>query len=242
MFQWYQRIGLSICLILLLATMPAYAVEVFKVSKTGGAVQIWFEAEAFDAREPEGDKFFPIAGEEGGTPKPPKGAFGKAVTRTGGAGGRLIYTFDISKTNGGKKGTWYFWGRLINPSNQSDYLLVKGDDKKIPDTAPFPGGDEVPPFLNADDRIFEANVAGWGWDGGAREGHPKELQNGENTMYIYHRQGNTTRFMDVFVWTNNSGYRPTDADYEAAKELKANQAVDPASKLATVWGHIKSSR
>ena len=56
MFQWYQRIGLSICLILLLATMPAYAVEVFKVSKTGGAVQIWFEAEAFDAREPEGDK------------------------------------------------------------------------------------------------------------------------------------------------------------------------------------------
>ena len=48
---------------------------------------------------------------------------------------------------------------------------MKGDDKKIPDTAPFPGGDEVPPFLNADDRIFEANVAGWGWDGGAREQH-----------------------------------------------------------------------
>ena len=185
MLQWYQRTLLGVSLIMLLwIVVSAEAVEVFKVSKFNGAVQIWFEAEAFDAREPDDDKFFPIAGEENNTPDPPKGVFGKAITRTGGAG--------------------------------------------------------VPPFLNEDDRIFEADVGAWGWDGGAREGHKKELQDGENTMHIFHRQGNTSRLMDVFVWTDNSGYRPTDEDYEKAKEIVANQAVDPAGKLATVWGEMKS--
>ena len=241
MSQWHQRALLGIILALLLVKMPADAVDIFKVSKFGDGVQIWFEAEAFDAREPEGPQYFPIAGEEGGTPAPPKGAFGKTVTRTGGAGGRLIYSFDISTTDGGKKGLWYFWARLVNPSNQSDYLLVKGANKKIPDKAPFPGGDQVPPFVNALDRIFEANVAGWGWDGGGREGHKKELQNGENWMYIYHRQGNTSRFMDVFVWTDSSQYRPTDDDYEKAKERTA-KSVEAVGKLAEVWGNIKSKR
>ncbi len=241
MFQWYQRVTLGILFCLLLVTMPVYAVEVFKVSEFDGGHQIWFEAEAFDAREPDSDQFFPIAGEEANTPKPPNGVFGKAITRSGGAGGRLVYTFDISKA-GGTAGDWYFWGRVVNPSNQSDYLLVKGDpeDKKIPDTAPFPGGNETKPFVNADDRIFEADVAKWGWDGGAREGHQKELQDGENTMYIYHRQGNSTRFMDVFMWADNSNYRPVDDDYNNATEMKAGQAVEFVDKLATVWGQIKT--
>ena len=56
------------------------------------------------------------------------------------AGGMIRWTFDISAA-GGKGGTWYFWGRIINPSNTSDYMLVKGDpgDPVIPDKPPFPG-------------------------------------------------------------------------------------------------------
>ena len=66
------------------------------------------------------------------------GAFGKAITRTGSAGGMIRWTFDISAA-GGKGGTWYFWGRVINPSNTSDYMLVKGDpgDPVIPSARRF---------------------------------------------------------------------------------------------------------
>jgi len=178
-------------------------------------------------------------------PKAPKDAFGETITRAGGAGGRIAWTFDISKA-GGRGGTWYFWGRVINPSNQSDYMLVLDDpgDKKIPDVQPFPGGDQAAPFDNADDRVFEEDTPAWGW---ARishgEGHTKELQDGKNTMYIFHRQGDGTRFLDVFAWADKPDYLPTDDDYKNAKELKAGaKAVEPAGKLATVWGRIKAIR
>ena len=40
--------------------------------------------------------------------------------------------FDISQA-GGKGGEWYFWGRVINPSNLSDWLVVDGyPGDKIP--------------------------------------------------------------------------------------------------------------
>jgi hypothetical protein len=204
-----------------------------KVSNYGGGSQVWFEAEAYDERNPDTDQHYKVVDKDD--------AFGKAITRMGG-GGMISWTFDISKA-GGKSGEWYFWGREINPSNQSDYLLVKGDpgDKKIPDGPPFPQGDAQAPFDNGDDRIFEENV-GPPWDWGLRghgEGHTKELQDGENTMYIFHRQGNNTVFWDVFMWADQSTYVPTDKDYENATEF-TEYAVHPASKLATSWGMIKS--
>lgn len=237
-YQWHQRTLFSISLVLLLVAVPANAVEVFKVSSIGGGHQIWFEAEDYDERIPDTDQYFLVVDKDD--------AFGQAVTRAGGAGGRIAWTFDISAA-GAKKGTWYFWARVINPSNQSDYMLVEGDsdDKKIPDALPFPGGDAVPPFDNADDRIFEQDTGPpWAWAiAGHPEGHIKELQDGENTMYIFHRQGNNTRFMDVFVWTDDSTYFPRDSDYTDAKEMKAGQkAVEPTGKLTTVWGKIKSVR
>lgn len=61
-------------------------------------------------------------------------------------------------------------------------------------------------------------------------------------MYIFHRQGNNTVFWDVFMWTDDSTYFPTDSDYKKAKEMKAGQAVNPTDKLATVWGYIKAAR
>jgi hypothetical protein len=193
---------------LLLVTGRAYAVETFKVSEHGGGHQIWFEAEAFDERNPEGDQYYPVVDADG--------AFGQAITRAGGAGGMIRWTFDISRA-GGRNGTWYFWARVLNPSNQSDYMLVEGDpgDTEIPTGPPFPGGDGTAPFDNDDDRIFESSMPDWDWWGND-EGSDKELQDGENTMYIFHRQGNDTVFWDVFMWTDSASYTPNDADYQSA--------------------------
>lgn len=216
------------------------AIKEFKVSSFAGAVQIWFEAEDFDERNPEGDRYFRVTG-EGNAPAAPKGAFGAAVTRSGGPGGMIRWDFDISYTEG-KGGIWYFWARVYNPNNMSDYLLVKDDpDDDIPNGPPFPGGDMAKPFDNEDDRVFESTVAEWAWWGGGEEGSDKELQDGENTMYMFHRQGDSTVFWDVFMWTDDSMYRPSDEDYTNAEiTIKKPQAVQPLEKLSATWGSIKN--
>jgi hypothetical protein len=233
----------SVSLALVLAiSIPGMvgAVEEFKVSEYGIGVQIWFEAEAFDERNPEDTRYFQITGEKGVAAKAPKDAFGEAVTRTNIAGGMIRWDFDINRVDG-KGGTWYFWARIISPNNRSDYMLVKEDpdDKKIPDAPPFPGGDAVPPFDNDDDRVFERTFELWGWWGN-EEGSTKELQDGENTMYMFHRQGDNTVFWDVFMWTDDSTYIPSDEDYRNAKPMKAGDiAVQPLEKLSITWGSIK---
>ncbi len=235
MFHRWLQISLGICLALLLVGMPAYAVKSAKVSTYGGGHQIWFEAEDYDERNPNTDEFYLVADHAG--------AFGKTITRAGAGGGMIRWAFDISKA-GGNGGTWYFWGRLINPANQSDYMLVAGDpdDSVIPTGPPFPAGSGTPPFDNADDRVFEQDQPDWGWlRAGHEEGHTKDLQNGQNTMYIYHRQGDATVFWDTFVWADKPDYVPTDDDYKNAKEVLATP-VEPTGKLATVWGSIKSAR
>jgi hypothetical protein len=206
-----------------------------RVSNYGGGHQIWFEAEDYDERDPDTDQFYPVVGKDG--------AFGKAITRAGGEGGMIRWTFDISAA-GDNGGTWYFWYRGINPSNSSDYMLVEGDpdDAEIPAGPPYPGTDEVPPFINGDDRIFEEDVPDWDWArAGHEEGHTKELRDGVNTMYIFHRQGNDTVFWDVFMWTDDPAYTPTDADYQNAKEVRAWQAAERAGRLASVWGRIRAA-
>jgi len=221
--QSTKQILPGIFVALLLITTPAYAVKNYKISNYGGGHQIWFEAEDFDERNPDTDQYYPVVDKAG--------AFGQAINRAGGAGGMIRWTFDISKA-GGKGGTWYFWARLINPSNASDYMLVEGDpdDAEIPTGPPFPGDNETPPFINADDRIFEENVGtepdNWAWGlSNHEEGQTKELQNGENTMYIFDRGGNNTVFWDVFVWADSANYVPTDEDFE-------NAMLDPLGKAS----------
>lgn len=227
---------LLILAVLILISIPGstWAVEEFKVSSNFGGIQIWFEAEAFDERNPDSEQYFKVA--------TPAGAFGKAVTRAGGAGGMIRWEFDISQAEG-KAGTWYFWGRVLNPNNMSDYLLVAGDpgDKDIPKVPPFPGGDAVKPFDNATDRIFEATTAAWGW-WGKSEGSTKKLQDGKNNMYVFHRQGDSTVFWDVFMWSDNIAYVPNDNDYQDAKPMKGKVIlVQPLEKLSTTWGGIKGN-
>jgi len=208
----------------LLVTTPVYAVKNFKISGYGGGHQIWFEAEDFDQRDPATDQYYTVVDEAG--------AFGQAIQRDNGPG-MIRYTFDISKA-GGTGGTWYFWARQINPNNQSDYMLVEGDpgDPEIPTSPPYPGGNEAGPFLNSDDRIFEENVGSpgsWAWGlSNHEEGHTKELQNGENTMYSFDRSGNNSVFWDVFMWTDDPDYVPTDADYENATVPTLGGASNPS--------------
>ena len=216
-----KLIILGVLVALLLPAAQVHAVKNFKISGYGGGHQIWFEAEEFDERDPDSDQYYPVV-DQGG-------AFDQAVGRSGGAGGMIRWTFDIA-TAGGAGGTWYFWARQINPSNASDYMLVEGDpdDAEIPTGPSFPGGDGAP-FDNADDRILEIDVGpSWGWaQGWDIEGHTKELQDGENTMYIFHRQGNDTVFWDVFVWTDDPGYVPNDDDYRNATVILPGVAYAP---------------
>ena len=237
--RWYSQVVFSIILALLFAATSAYAVSEAKVSSSGGAHQIWFEAEDYDVRDPDTDEFYLVADQA-------EASGGKAITRVNAAGGMISWTFDIS-ASGGSGGTWYFWYRGLNPSNSSDYMLVEGDpdDPDIPAALPYPGSDGSAPFVNDDDRIFEADVPEWSWaspepggDAAHGEGHVKELRNGSNTMYIFHRQGNDTVFWDVFMWTDSADYVPTDDDYNNAQVL-GTTAVRPLHKLSTTWGSIK---
>ncbi|HUU19934.1 MAG TPA: PA14 domain-containing protein [Sedimentisphaerales bacterium] len=227
--QSSKQILLGIFVVLLLITMPVYAIKNYnyKISNYGDAHQIWFEAEDYDERNPDTDQYYPVVDVAD--------AFGKAINRAGGAGGMIRWTFDIRAADG-KGGTWYFWARVLNPENQSDYMLVEGDpdDAEIPTAPPFPGSDGTPPFDNDDDRIFERTDDTWAWWGND-EGSTKELQDGENTMYIFHRQGTNAVFWDVFMWTDNPNYMPTDEDYQNATVAPLGRAFNPSPANGAIY-------
>ena len=234
MFQNCQLIfGLVLCL-LLIQPFTGFAVEEFKVSKNGKGEQIWFEAETFDERDSE--NVYKLGKAEGAL-DPSKGAFGDIVTNVGaGAKGWILYTFDISAA-GGKAGDWRFIGRVINPSNHSDWLWVLGDD-----------GDKVtkdlknpPNFVRPDHIIFEENVPEWAWmrtgDFGKDAGTINALQDGENVMMIWTRQSSNQVQYDVFCWSSDLEYEPTDEDYEKAEAKTLS--VEPDGLLTTTWGRLK---
>ena len=229
MLQKYQLIlGLAFSF-LLIQPITSFAVEEFKVSKFGKGEQVWFEAEAFDERDSE-DVYKLGKGE--GAVDPAGGAFGDIVTNAGGQGW-LLYRFDISRA-GGKAGEWRFIGRLINPSNHSDWLWVLGDDG---DAIPK----DPPAFVRPDDIIFEENVPEWAWmrtgDFGQDAGTINELQDGENVMMIWTRQSSIQVQYDVFCWSSDLEYEPTDEDYEKAEAKTL--PVEPDGLLTTTWGRLK---
>ncbi|MHC4175447.1 MAG: hypothetical protein ACYST5_21255, partial [Planctomycetota bacterium] len=212
-----KQILLSIFVALLLMATPGYAVEIFKTSNYGGGHQIWFEVEDFDEREPDDDSRFALSDEAG--------AFGRSINSldTGGdASGYVRYTFDISKA-GGRGGTWYFWGRVINPSNQSDFMLVDGHPGDQTPVTSLP----VSGLVNGQ-RIFEQNEGPpWAWTNpNHEEAHTKTLQDGENTMWILNRQAGA--IWDVFMWTDDPDYVPTDNDYINAAVFVGGSASDPS--------------
>jgi hypothetical protein len=137
----------------------------------------------------------------------------------------IIYTFDVSLA-GGKGGTWYFWGRVINPNNNSDFLLVEGHPgDPMPVTLPMSG------LVNGH-RVFEQSGRGpdWHWAPTAGdigdEAHTKTLKDGENTMYILARESGA--IWDVFMWTDSPDYVPTNEDYQNAAIFVGGSASDPS--------------
>ena len=223
-------------LFILLLVMPVYSMSEFKISEYGGGHQIWFEAEAFDDRDPDSasnrNVGFKLVDAETNITLP-KGAFGDAIVNIQGNDRIwLIYNFDISKC-GGKAGTWYLWPRMINPGNKSEWLWVKGDDgDEIPDS--------MPNFVTEDDRIFEKTIGPpWGWSRG-NEGETKKLQDGENTIMVWFREGDSTALRDVLMWSDTLAYTPKDDGYRNAEAVSLNEeSVEPSGKLATTWGKIK---
>ncbi|MEC8893784.1 MAG: hypothetical protein VX901_10720 [Candidatus Poribacteria bacterium] len=222
---------LVLVMLVLFSSSVVLAVEEFRVSKYGKGEQIWFEAEAFDERSP--NENYKLGKAEKAV-KPHKDAFGDIVTNAGGQGW-LLYRFDISRA-GGQKGKWRFIGRVINPSNHSDWLWVLGDDgDKIPEKAPA--------FVRPNHIIFEENAPPpWKWvttgDFGGDGGTVNELQKGENVMMIWTRQSSLQVQNDVFLWSSDLEYKPTDDDYKKAKVKTL--AVHSTDKLATKWGDLKS--
>jgi hypothetical protein len=217
--QRLKQVLVGIFMALFLMTMPAYAVESVKVSNYGSGVQIWFEVEDFDERDPADNSSFALSDEPG--------AFGRTISSLSGSDGASMirYTFDISKA-GGRGGTWYFWGRVINPNNNSDFMLVEGHPgDQVPFTLPVSG-------LASSQRIFEQSDLGTDWVWGptagsaGEEAHTKTLKDGENTMYILAREAGAT--WDVFMWTNDPDYVPTDSDYENAMQFVGGVASNPS--------------
>ena len=96
------------------------AKDEFKVSKYGAGYQIWFEAENYTSRTPDTDVHWKV--------EEIKNAYEKTVLGpTGNFGGMLRYEFDIRICGPeAKGGEWYFWARLVNPKNQSDFMLAEG--------------------------------------------------------------------------------------------------------------------
>jgi hypothetical protein len=235
MQKMFNSLVMVLTLVFTMFTCSALAVEKFKISEYGGGHQIWFEAEDYDEQNPDKNDFYDVI-DQG---KAPKDAFDKVINRTGAPGGFVRWTFDIKKA-GGKGGEWYFWGRVINSSNTSDFLLIdghKGD--KIPDLKGkgpfnFPG-------QNGQRAFEQSQGPPWMWGvNPPKEGHVKELKNGENTMYIFHRQGARSIFWDVFCWSDKRNYVLNDDDYKKA-EQKTMLAVDLGQKLTTTWATLKNS-
>ncbi len=205
----------------------SYGVENVKVSTYGGGHQLWFEVEDFDERDPDNESSFRLSDQAG--------AFGRSVSSVNGTDGvgMIRYDFDISKA-GGKGGTWYFWGRVINPNNNSDFMLVAGHPgDPVPFTQPVSG-------LTNNHRIFEQSDVGTDWiwaptaGSAGEEAHTKTLQDGENTMYIISRESGA--IWDVFLWTDDPDYVPTDEDYlnAGAPDLGAPSNPQPADGATDV--------
>ncbi len=227
----YQLVFGLILSFALITVVTVFAVEEIKVSEYGKGKQVWFQAEHFDERDSE-DVY--KLGKAEGAKDPSDGAYGDIITNAGGKGW-IRYNFDISLADG-KAGDWRFIGRLINPSNHSDWLWVLGDDgNAIPKEPPQD-------FVRPDDIIFEENVPEWTWmrtgDFGKDAGTINKLRDGENVMIIYTRQSSNQVQYDVFCWSSDLEYAPTDEDYENAEV--ASLPVNPKGLLTTTWGDLKN--
>ena len=119
-------------------TTSTEAVKKFRISNYDKGHQIWFEAEDYDERNPDDNKYYDIIPEK----KAPKDSFGEVINRTGMTGGYVRWTFDIKRASGKGGDCLYHAGYLgtnmkqqrrtlffsYEPSHHADWFVSLSDE------------------------------------------------------------------------------------------------------------------
>jgi hypothetical protein len=241
-----------VSLILVVFTPIASATET-KTSQLNGGQQYWWEAEDFDSR----DDAIMLLKEEQGNPLPDlPGALGDqyivhlSADKLAAVEGSHFLEYKINIPKGGK---YYVWARVSwartagSRDHNSTYVQVNGE----PDLGAFAkhvntlsdanwANDFDPnnPWMWVGDSAQPAALQGQA-GGGLSNGLAMDFQAGENTVIIYHREGdidNSTMCTDA-VMVSTVDFVPTDEDY-----AKASLAVEPKDKLTVRWAELKTNR
>ena len=210
-------IGLISLFLIVLFVLPVSAVKEWRESKLERGWQIWISAALFD--KAEGLK--PGKSENKLANKAQKPWLAEDILIAKVAGGFADYEFESPVA-----GKAYIWGRVADfrGGGQSWFIVLNSDN--IADAG--------------DSLIIDTHGPVWAWSGGRDKPEsqsPTDLKKGTNTVRIQPREAaaGLEALFDVFM-ISTEPFRPTDEDYEKAKE---GLPVAPAGKLATTWGAIK---
>ena len=208
-----------ICLLLIaLLAKPVPAVKKWRESNRDRGWQIWIAAVDFDRRD--ADKVIKTGKEAQKHAKAaPKPWLAKDIVIAPGPQQVGFNDYDFQSPEAGKA---FLACRIMDfrGGGQSWWITINNVDAQ----------------LNDQNFVKYKTEANWQWK---RINKAWELKKGRNTVRIVPREADAAKetLMDVFV-ISNAAYRPLDEHFIRAKK-KTAQAVQPARKLATMWGAIK---
>ena len=210
-------IGVISLFLIVLFVLPVSAVKEWRESKLERGWQIWISAALFD--KVEGLK--PGKSEQKLANKTQKPWLAEDILIAKAVGGFADYKFESPVA-----GKAYIWGRVADfrGGGQSWFIVLNSDN--IADAG--------------DSLIIDTHGPVWAWSGGRDKPEsqsPTDLKKGTNTVRIQPREADAAKeaLFDIFM-ISTEPFRPTDEDYEKAKE---GLSVAPAGKLTTTWGTIK---
>ncbi len=203
--------------LIVLFVLPVSAVKEWRESKLERGWQIWISAALFDKAE----TLKPGKSEKKLADKAQKPWLAEDILIAKVANGSADYEFESPVA-----GKAYIWGRVADfrGGGQSWFIVLNSDN--IADAG--------------DSLIIDTHGPVWAWSGGRDKPEsqsPTDLKKGTNTVRIQPREAaaGVEALFDVFM-ISTEPFRPTDEDYEKAKE---GLPVAPAGKLTTTWGAIK---
>ena len=166
------------------------------------------------------------------------GAFIGSANGTGNDGGDWVkYEFSVDADD------WHFWGRVIAPSvaDNSAYWVFDAADGDVASTNnatmniwDFFEVGELRENYTTDWVWFRLNSRDGPFEGFELVQHnedpvPVELDAGEHTLHIAHREDGT--YFDQIFATTDVEFDPNETDPQTA--------VEPQNKLTTTWGALK---
>jgi len=236
--------------IISLFTAPASAVRELKLSRLHGGEQYWWEAEDFDDRD---ETVLLLKDEEGSSVPALPGAFGdqyivhNSADKTVAVEGSHFLEYNINVRRGGQ---YYVWARASwdrtpdGRTHNSMYVQVNGQppigtfDKHVNTLSDANWPVDTPvdnPWVWAGDSAQPQELQGVA-GGGLTNGLVMNLNAGQNSFMIYHREGgvaSNTLCNDV-IMISTVDFVPTDDDYKGA-----SLAVESTGKLAATWAQLK---